>query len=94
MTVIECMVPGDACSPQELFRVARWSSSWAKWVDPPTRAALYEIKDLCLARLVWCNADAIIVRGDQDRHRGLLSVALRSDPRVRLHTHEGWLPAA
>jgi hypothetical protein len=95
MTVLECLLPAGPCSIKDLWRAASLANWWAKRVnEPATRRILYKIKDECLARLLQQGGVRVLVRGDQDRHRGLLSISLAEQPRERLHSHENWLPAA
>ena len=94
MTVLEYLLPADPCSVKDLWRAASFANWWAKRVDPSFRATLYTIKNGCLGRLHREGGERVLVGGDQDRHRGLLSISLRAQPRLRLHTHENWLPAA
>lgn len=88
------LAPWPIDDARPLFRNACFCSQWAKRVDRRTRECLYGLKDQIIAELRGRYKDQIDERGDCDRHRGLFSIALRSDPRRRLHTHENWLPAA
>lgn len=94
-TVLSFLVPNESCSPRKLFGDAAWCNGWAKRTSGETRRLLYQIKNECLSRLLQeQHKKSVSVRGDTDRHRGLLSIALSEHPRRRLHTHENWLGRA
>ncbi len=95
MNVLEVLLPTREQSAKDLFRVASWCNYWAKRTECSTRRTLYRIKNACLWRLQNSGfKKAVSVRGDSDRHRGLLSIGLESDLKKRLHTHENWKPTA
>jgi len=98
MTVLEALDPDHdpvccAC-PRRLFTRAALCGHLAKLGCGTTRRQLYRFKDACLATLRTRFPDDVESRGDHDRHRGLLSIALKRDKRRRLHSHEAWMPAA
>jgi len=90
--VLDYLDPRWLHSPQEIFRRAVWCNFWAKRVNAETRIALYRTKNRCIRLLQVRFSAALDVRGDLDRHRGLLSIGLRDEPRHRLHSHENWMP--
>ena len=95
MNLLETLLPTSKQSARDLFQTARWCNSWAKQTEASTQRTLYRIKNACLWQLQNPSFEkSVSVRGDSDRHRGLLSLALASDPKKRLHTHENWRPAA
>lgn len=63
----------------------------AKRAGGGTRQDLYRLKDQNIMAALLADPAALVVTVDHDLHHGLLSVVLRSDPRVRVHTHENWL---
>jgi len=98
MTVLETLSPtfDPSClrDPRRLFNRAALCNRLAKGAHGFTRTLLYEIKSECIDVLQTRFPDALDVRGDFDRHRGLLSISLKEGTRRRLHFHEAWIPAA
>ncbi len=94
MTVLEFIVPQSPQRAKDFRDAAELCSKLAKLCQGAMQRALYAMKAECLACMFRYHAGSIVVKGDSDRHRGLLSVALRTQPRRRIHTHENWLPAA
>lgn len=94
MVVLESIDPKALHSAAALFSLGEWCSRWAKRTDCATGRTLYRIKDEVIAILKKDYRCDIEVRGDTDRHRGLLSIGLRQNPRRRLHFHENWGTAA
>ncbi len=98
MTVLEAMHPDQdplCCgNPHALFARAAFCGRYAKLTRGEARRILYLCKNECLEILLTRFPNEIELRGDCDRHRGLLSIALKINRRQRLHSHEAWMPAA
>ena len=98
MTVLDALHPNHDpvyCRDcRTIFARAALCGKLAKLSQGRTRRKLYRFKNACIAILQVQFADEIETRGDADRHRGLLSIALRTNKRQRLHSHEAWMPAA
>jgi hypothetical protein len=73
-----------------LFRRAGEANRIAKIAKGRARALAYWVKDRALGQLI--ERGHVVVRVDQNRFPGLLSVGLSR--RHRLHTHENWLNGA
>jgi hypothetical protein len=71
----------------QLFRTAAAANAIAKITCGRNRRIAYRVKNRCLDQLI--TRGRVLVKPDNDRYPGLLSVCL--SPQMRLHTHEGWL---
>lgn len=93
-TVLDGLNPSWPTTPKECVHKSRVCNRLAKLVTGQLRRKLYRLKDRNIRAAFELNQEALSVRVDNDLHFGLLSVALKADPDVRLHTHENWLGTA
>ncbi len=94
VTVLDCLAPCHRETARELLRRAALCSHLAKLSSQGTRAKLYALKNKNIRAALTHAAGDIDVHVDRDRYRNLLSVQLRGEYAVRVHTHENWIGVA
>ncbi len=93
-SVLSGLEPNWPTTASECLRRAKTCNRLAKLVTGHTRQVLYRLKNLNIRAAEQLAPAALLVRVDHDLHVGLLSVSLRDDPSVCVHTHENWVNAA
>lgn len=94
VSLLDSLGPSRGQSARENLVNAITCSHLAKIARGPVRGKLYRLKDANIAAAQRTAPGELIILGDSDRYFGLLSVALRTDPCLRVHTHENWLAVA
>lgn len=82
-------------SAKEIFMTAQTANRLAKIGVRTQRDLLYDIKNALLNYLQEHHHASLVLSVDHSPDRwGLESIALRSNPALRLHTHSNWLNKA
>ena len=93
-SVLDSLSPLNSESAKQLMERAHVCNALAKIAAGPTRVKLYRLKDANIQSALLVDPSEVETAIDCDWHRGLLSVRLRSQPSLCLHTHENWLDVA
>ena len=94
ISLFDSLGPSRGQSAREYLVNARTCSRLAKIARGPLSRKLYRLKNANIEAARRTAPDELIILGDRNRYFGLLSVALRTDPDLRVHTHENWLAVA
>lgn len=92
--LFDSMRPAGNEAAQDCLKRSITCNRLAKRSGGGTRQDLYRLKNQNIVAALLVDPAALLVTVDHDLHHGLLSVALRNDPRIRVHTHENWLDEA
>src|SRR5262245_13755342 len=80
----------DSQSATQCFLRARLCNRLAKLVTGGIRHRLYHLTNHNLAEAQRRDPSVVCTTGDHDLHWGFLSMALKANPAIRVHTHENW----
>ena len=89
--LLDHLTPYGSTNVTECMRRAYLCNKLAKLVRGHLRHRLYRMKDSNILKARELGILQLRITVDHDLHHGLLSIGLRDDPAIRVHTHENWL---